>query len=43
MFFDQADARLEYIAGMEEGSDFLEDRLIMEYVLFSLVYGAPSL
>jgi hypothetical protein len=42
MFFDQPDARLEYIADMEEDSDFLEDRLALEYVLFSLVYGATT-
>jgi hypothetical protein len=39
---DVMDVRLEYIAYLEEESDFLESRLIAEDILFSFLFAPVS-
>jgi len=39
---DVADVRLEYIVYMEEESDFVESRLILEDILFSFLFAPVS-
>jgi len=39
---DVSDVRLEYIAYLEEESDFLESRLFAEDILFSFLFASVS-
>jgi hypothetical protein len=39
---DVADVRLEYIAYMEEESDFVESRLLADDILFSFLFAPVS-
>jgi hypothetical protein len=39
---DVMDVRLEYIAYLEEDSDFVESRLIVEDILFSFLFAPVS-
>ena len=39
---DMMDVRLEYIAYLEEESDFVESRLFLEDILFSFLFAPVS-
>jgi hypothetical protein len=39
---DVMDVRLEYIAYLEEESDFVENRLLLEDILFSFLFAPVS-
>lgn len=43
MPLELADPRLEYIAFLEEDTDFIEERLAVDDVLFSLLFALAGL